>query len=150
MKFQSEPQKQCYEKILPWLKEMFGEMMVVNPEQPFFQMKFGSAVVNTAVYPWGDDDAVITSLSFVVTGADLNPECLRYLLERSGNVRFGGFFIDKDGDIGFKAAIAGSTVDKIELKACVLAVASTADAEDDKIRQRWGGQRAEDVIASRR
>lgn len=148
MEFFNDAQKSCYEKIKPWLKELFGEMIAEHPEIPSFQVKAGSAVVTITVLPWREEDVVVRALSFVVRGADLTPECCRYLLDQNANFVFGGFFIDSDGDIGFRSTILGSTIDKPELRTLILAVAATADNEDDKIRERWGGQRAEDVIAS--
>jgi hypothetical protein len=44
----------------------------------------------------------------------------------------------------FSHSIFGSTCDKNELKAAVMAMVVTADFYDDVIVARWGGQRALD------
>jgi hypothetical protein len=40
----------------------------------------------------------------------------------------------------------GSTCDREELKALVMAVATTADRLDDEIVAKWGGERAMDKL----
>ncbi|HZS03013.1 MAG TPA: YbjN domain-containing protein [Chloroflexota bacterium] len=146
MDFVNDAQKRIYEKIAPWMKELFGELAVAREDTPAFYVHIpgASAIVQTIVWPWGDDDGTIRTLSWVVTGADLTPECLRFLLQENADMRFGAFGVDREGDIFFAHSIVGSTCDKAELRASVLAVAATADQYDDKIVERWGGQRAID------
>jgi hypothetical protein len=52
--------------------------------------------------------------------------------------------LDKSGDVTFEHNIVGSTCDKNELKASIMAVVGTADRYDDQIVSRWGGKRASD------
>ncbi len=144
MEFKTEPQKTCYEKITPWIKEVFGEFANPREDRPVFGVSIGSAYTVIAVDTWGDDDAVVTTRSYVVTKVELTPELMRYLLEQNDRMRFGAFGVDSDGDIFFEHAIVGSSCDKNELKASAIAVAMTADKYDDEIIARWGGQRAVD------
>lgn len=144
MKFDTEPQKQAYERILPWVKELFGELIGIHSESPSLLVHLGSADVHVTVWPWGDDDATVTARSYVIIGAEVTPELMRFLLTENNQMRFGAFGLDKDGDIFFEHSIVGSTVDKEELKASILAVGYTADKYDDQIMGRWGGQRAID------
>ena len=144
MEFRTEPQKACYEKIAPWIREVFGEFVMAHEDRPVFGVRIGSALTIVSVDPWGDDDAVITTRSYVVTDVELTPDLLRFLLEQNDRMRFGAFGIDEDGDVFFEHAIVGSSCDKNELKASTIAVAVTADKYDDEIRSRWGGQRAVD------
>jgi hypothetical protein len=145
IEFASDAQRACYEKIVPWVKEIFGELAVrERDDAPVVIIFHGSAFVQIAVFPWGDGDAVIQSRSFVVTGAEPTQDLMSYLLHENDNMRFGAFGLDKDNDIFFEYAIVGSTVDREELKAAAAAVALTADQYDDKIVERFGGQRAID------
>lgn len=144
MEFQTDAQRACWEKVQAWMQDLFGEMVQVHPETGAFLIRAGSAVVVTEIHPWGDDDAVLQCYSAVVVGADLTKECLEYLLRKNGQVRFGAFLLADDA-ILFRQAILGSTCDKEEVRATVLAVASTADESDDEIRSRWGGERAVDI-----
>ncbi len=144
MEFQSAPQKACYEKIGPWLKETFGDFVQPRTDVAGYSAFIGSASVQVVVMPWGDDDAVVCAYSFVVTGADLTPDLMKDLLQKNLQTRFGAFGVNEEGAILFMQSIVGSSCDKHELKATVMAVLMTADKVDDEIVGRWGGQRAVD------
>jgi hypothetical protein len=144
MEFHSEAQKQCYEKVAIWMREMFGEQAMSREDRPSFGLVVGSALSHIVVHPWGDDDSTITAFSYVVTGAELTADLMKYLLQENDRVRFGAFSIDNEGDIIFSHTIVGSTCDKEELRTSVMFVAKLADDYDDKIVARFGGQRAAD------
>ena len=144
MEFASQSQQACYEKIRPWVKDLFGEFARLRDDKPCFGIFMGSAFTEIAVFPWGEDDATICTRSYLVSGADITPELTRWLLGENANMRFGAFGIDTDNDILFEHTIVGATCDKEELKASVMAVLWTADKYDDEIVAKWGGQRAAD------
>ncbi|MEO0080481.1 MAG: YbjN domain-containing protein [candidate division WOR-3 bacterium] len=148
MEFKTDAQRRVYEKIAPWLRELFGELVKPFDEVPIFGIIWGSTATRVAVMPWGDDDATITTRAWVVTGTELTPEFLKYLLRENDRMRFGAFCIDGDGDVFFEHTIVGSTCDKEELKASIFAVATTADRYDDEIVSRFGGQRMLDKMKS--
>jgi len=144
MEFASQYQKETYEKILPWMREIFGEILGSHKEIPAFAISIGSAFVTVNVWPWGEDDSTLTARSYVVTGAELTADLLGFLLHENYKMRFGAFGVDEENDIFFQHTIVGSTVDKEELKASILAVGFTADEYDEQITERWGGLRAVD------
>jgi hypothetical protein len=144
MKFKTDTQKACYDRVARWMKELFGELAVVGEESPVFFVNMGSAVVHVVVFAWNDDDATITARAYLVRGAELTVDLLKYLLRENADMRFGAFGIDDDGDILFEHTIRGSTCEKEELKASVMAVLAVADKYDDEIVARWGGLRALD------
>ena len=144
MEFKTTAQKEVYEKITPWVKEIFGTFVVAREDTPAFVITVGTAMSQVGVFPWGDDDATLTTRSYVVTGAELVPDLMEFLLHENDRMRFGAFGIDDDKDIFFEHTIVGSTCDKEELKASILAVILTADQYDEKITSRWGGQSAKD------
>ncbi len=146
MEFKTPTQKTTYEKIVPWMKELFGTFAQVRADVPVMGVMVGSALAQVSVFPWGDHDATITVRAYVVTGAELTPDLAHYLLRKNADMRFGAFGVDDDGDILFEHTIVGSTCDKEELRSSVMAVALTADQFDDEIVARWGGQRALDRI----
>uniref|UniRef100_A0A7C4GG03 YbjN domain-containing protein n=1 Tax=candidate division WOR-3 bacterium TaxID=2052148 RepID=A0A7C4GG03_UNCW3 len=148
MEFETQAQKKVYEKIAPWMRELFGQFATAHESAPVFGVVFGSTIAHVAVFPWGDDDATITTRAWVVTGTELTPDFMKFLLLQNDKMRFGAFLVDSDGDVFFEHTIVGSTCDKEELKASVLAVAATADRYDDEIVQRWGGQRMLDRMKS--
>lgn len=144
MEFQTEAQQQTYEKIKPWVKEIFGDFAMERQDSPAFGIMIGTAYAQTGVFPWGKDDATITTRSYVVTGTDLTNDLMLFLLNENDRMRFGAFGVDADKDIFFEHTIVGSTCDKEELKASILAVVMTADQYDEKIVSKWGGQTARD------
>jgi T3SS (YopN, CesT) and YbjN peptide-binding chaperone 1 len=144
MIFENDNQKATYEKILPWMQEMFGELVGKRLEIPEFCVRLGSAFAQTAIYPMGDDDSVISTRAYVVTGVDLTPDLMHFLLRENDRMTFGAFGIDQDGDVFFEHTIVGSTCDKPELKTSVSSVVIIADEYDDLIVEKWGGERAID------
>ncbi len=146
MEFETEAQKACYEKVGPWVRELFGKSASRRDDRPVIRILQGSAYAQVGVFAWGDSDAIITTRAYVVSGAMLTPEMMYYLLRENEGMPFGAFGVDKDGDILFEHSIVGSTCDKKELEASVIAVLRTADEYDDQIVERWGGQRALDQL----
>jgi len=143
--FKSEAQKAVFERITPWIREIFGELAVsISSSRPIVRIAFGTAAVHVNVQPWKDNDVVINTRSYVVTNVKITPELLHYLLRENDQMRFGAFGIDDANDIFFEYSIVGSTCDRAELKAAVSAVAFTSDEYDDQIATRWGGERAID------
>lgn len=142
MEFENTAQKACYHRIVPWMEDLFGEAAVVFEDEPFFIVTIGSAVASTRIVPWGDNDALITTRSFVVTDVTVTPELSYYLLRANNNIHFGRFALDGENDIVFEHSLVGSTCDQIELKHSVTTVIRIADDYDDEIVARWGGQRA--------
>jgi len=144
MEFATAAHKSVFERVQPMLKELFGEMAVPHPDFPAFGIRMGSAFANISVVPWGPDSATVNVRAWVVTGAELTPELMRYLLAKNDQVVFGGFGIDEQGDIFFQTTLLGPSCDKPGLHTAVLSVVQTADDLDDEIVSRWGGQRAVD------
>ncbi len=144
MKFKTTAQQQCYEKIQPWLTENYPNTHTPPYELPLFVIPMGSATAMVEVSPMGKDDALILVWAYVVTGADLRPDLLRYLLQKNYELQFGVFSIDEEGDIRVHASLIGSTCDKKELLTSLASVLETADMYDDEIVKTWGGKRALD------
>jgi len=144
MEFQSKVQQSCYEMIKPWMGELFEEALIISDTEPVFFINFGSAVARTEVVPWGDGEAIIATRSQVVTNLEVTPDLLYYLLRENDSLYFGRFALDDANDIIFEHSLVGSTCDQQELKTSVITVVKFADEYDDKIVNRWGGQRALD------
>lgn len=140
--FKSAKHEEIYNNVKGWMVQMFGETASMREDAPTFGVRTGSAWVAVNVYAWGDDDAVISVRSWVVTGPEIKEDLLRYLLQENMDMRFGAFGVDKEGDIAFEHAIRGQTASKEELRSSIRAVSYVADKYDDEIVGRWGGQRA--------
>ncbi|HEY9738815.1 MAG TPA: YbjN domain-containing protein [Trichocoleus sp.] len=148
MEFKSLAQKVSYERILPWMNELFGESVVIFEDEPLFIVNFGSAVASTKVVPWGEDEALITTRSYVVTDVEVTPELSYFLLRENNGIYFGRFALDSENDIVFEHSLVGSVCNLIELKHSVMTVIRIADDYDDEIVTRWGGKRALDRWSS--
>lgn len=146
MNFKTKAQENIYGKVEKLMTQIFGEMIKKPTDRPVFLLQRGTTLTHVAVAPWGEDDAVVIVRAYVNYGADLAPDLLKHLLTENARMRFGAFGIDNDGDIFFEHTIVGSTCDKEEIKASVLAVAGTADRYDEPIRERWGGMREIDRV----
>lgn len=143
MDFSSEAQRECYQRILPWLEELFGGSLVVHQSLPEFGIMVGSAFAQITLTPF-QNDILICTRAYVVIGADLRYDLLEFLLHQNHYVVVGAFGLSPKGEIFYQHSILGSTCDQPELEASVLAVALLADRYDDRIRSQWGGQRALD------
>jgi len=143
--FQNENQAKVYEKVATILKEQFGAQARANDTAPQFNIRAGSAWVTVSVHPVNERFTVVRAFSWVVTGAEPTPELRQYLLEENFGMRFGAYAMEPGtNDILFTHALVGEGLDTDELMWTVMAVANTADDGDDKIVQRFGGQRAVD------
>lgn len=106
----------------------------------------GSAAAAITVLPWEGGDAAITVRSHVVFGAKVDQELCCFLLHENARLHFGAFALTGQGDVIFEHDLLGSTCPREALKNAVLSVLKVADTYDDQIQERWGGQRAFDVL----
>lgn len=144
MEFANDVQKETYEKVKVWVRELFGEMAGAQDSHPSFYLRMGSAVVNIQVLPRRDDDAIVNIVSYVVQDVEMTPDLMMFLLNMNSKVILGAFGVDKDGDIFFDYTIPAYNCNKEILKHAAMAVLTTADEYDDIIVSKWGGQRAMD------
>jgi hypothetical protein len=144
MEFQHDVHAQAYERVKQLMTELYGELYSAAADFPGFVLDAGSTKVHVAVLPWGDSDACVKVFAWVIVGAELTQDLMKYLLQKNDEIVFGGFGIDSDGDIFFKYAILATDLGKSELRAAIAAARFSADEYDDAIQQRWGGQRLAD------
>jgi hypothetical protein len=148
MEFQSQAQKACYERIAPWMEDLFGESTVAFEDEPLFIITIGSAVASTRVIAWNEEEALITTRAYIVTDVDITPELTYYLLRANDSIYFGRFALDREDDIVFEHSLVGSSCDRNELRHSVTTLVRLADDYDDEIVARWGGKRALDRWSS--
>ena len=144
MTFANETQQVVYGRVRAFIEDLFGELAVYRDDAPAFAVAAGSAVAHVHVLPWTDEGAIVTTRAFVVSGATLNDDLMRWMLERNAEALWGAFGVDEDGEIVIDHSINGPTCDKEDLRASVLGVIFSADRYDDEIVSRWGGERALD------
>ena len=144
MTFANETQRAVYDRVRGFIEDLFGELAVYRDDAPAFAVAAGSAVAHVHVLPWTDEGAIVTTRAFVVSGATLSEDLMRWMLERNAEALWGAFGVDEDGEIVIDHSINGPTCDKEDLRASVLGVIFSADRYDDEIVSRWGGERALD------
>lgn len=144
MEFGNEMQKNVYAMLLSWFNTDIQNGTIQRAtNSPLLFLQQGSAIVHVSVNPMGENEAVITVGARVVTGAQITPELMLFLLAHNSSSLFGAFGIDPEsGIISFDHSIIGSTCDMKELSTSITAVATMADELDDIIIGKFGGKSA--------
>jgi len=144
MQFKSNAQKDCYEKASAWLNDKFPGIIGTAEDLPAFFITRGSAILQVAVFPFGNSDSMIQCRAYVVSGVELTPDLLRYLLQLNTQLLFGSFGIDGDGDIILEYTCIGSSADGSSIQTISDLIVASANKYGDEIVARWGGQRAKE------
>jgi hypothetical protein len=139
MEFETRAQQDVYQKIEPWLKEMFGIFFHPCEDDPYFEIHVGAAPVYVGVQPWTVENASITARTYVALNINVHPDLLLFLLRENDSLRFGAFGLDADNDIFVEHTLPGFTVSAAELKSTILAVGQAAGQYEEQITARWGG-----------
>lgn len=146
MGFKNKAQEEAYKKVEQWLPLIVGEDRMGKSDDNGFWFLEGSTFVYVRVVAWGEDEAIARCYSWVVADIKPTPELMQYLLRTNSNLLFGAFNLEDDGTITFEYSIIGSTMDKVEFKTAIKAVASTADKYDNEIVSKFGGKSAVDKM----
>jgi hypothetical protein len=146
--FDTDVQQRIYEKVQTYLRELFGDLAEASEDNPTFWVPHGSTAVLISVLPW-EADTTISVRAYVVFEARIDEELMYFLLHQNDGSVFGSFGLDEDDDVFFEHSILGSTCGKEDLRASVVAVMTMADAYDDKIQQRWGGERTAEHVRTK-
>jgi len=117
-------------------------------EDKLYVVKQGSSYVMISVVPWGEDRAIVRCVAQLVKGVRMEPALAMQLLRLNSVLRFGAFAYVKDGELVLflHSILGGDTLDPTELVATIRDVALIADDWDDKIIERFGGQRMQDLL----
>jgi hypothetical protein len=120
-------------------------------DERLFVVHQGSAYVTISVVsaPTGGHlKPIVRVYAQVVSGVRPEPSLLRQLMILNVRMRFGAFAYAPDGDVILfvHSILGGEHMDPKELLATVSDVALIADAYDDRIVARYGGQRMADVV----
>ncbi len=102
----------------------------------------GSTRVFVDTRDWSAPGGLVTVFAVTNKHVPKTPELFEYLVAHSENYVFGrlGAWLDDDHAwVVFRQTLLGATLDPIELKNAVGAVASVADELDDEIKARFGG-----------
>lgn len=137
--FETRAQQDVYQKIEPWLKDLFGIFFQKRADAPYFGVTIGSTLAHVGVQPWGAENASITVRAYVAMDVELHPDLLLFLLRENDRMRFGAFGLDEDNDLFFEYSLPGLTCSAQELRNSIVAVGQAAGQLEDHIISRWGG-----------
>ncbi len=110
-----------------------------------YAISYGSSSVIVVVRPYTESDTMVEVMSQIVTGANLTPEVLRWLLRKNAELHFGAFGLLFDDTIIFSYSLPGSKLDASELEAAITSVAIIGDHYDDELVAMAGGLRFVDL-----
>lgn len=117
-------------------------------DDSLYVIKQGSAYVMVAIVPWGKDKACVRCTAQLVKGIKLDHKLAAQLLELNSFLRFGAFAWDPQQEtvLFVHSILGGTTLDPDELTATLRDVALIADEYDDKLVDKYGGQRMLDLL----
>ena len=117
-------------------------------DDSLYVIKQGSAYVMINVVPWGRDKAMVRATAQLVKGCRMDGELATQLLELNSHLRFGAFAWESQDNIVLftHTILGGTTLDPEELVATLHDVALIADEYDDKLVEKYGGQRMLDLL----
>lgn len=161
MKFETLQQRAAYEQVTEWMGEIVGSAEIemglkffAHDDIPRFSISYGTSVVRVDVLPYTweyndghENDALISMRAVVVKEADLNNECLLYLLRQNDTLSLGRFGVSSSNEIIFSHVMPISLCENAdELATFLAAVVKNADEFDEQITEQWGGRRATDIL----
>jgi hypothetical protein len=117
-------------------------------DEQLYVIKQGSAYVMISVVPWGKDKAMVRCTAQLVKGISVDGGLAKQLLELNSYLRFGSFAYDPQEEtvLFLHTILGGATLDPDELLATLRDVALIADEYDDKLVDKYGGQRMLDLL----
>jgi hypothetical protein len=117
-------------------------------DEQLYVIKQGSAYVMINVVPWGQNKAMVRTVAQLVKGCRMNGELAQQLLVLNTHLRFGSFAWEATENVILftHTILGGHTLDPDELIATLSDVAMIADEYDDRLMEKYGGQRMLDLL----
>ena len=142
--FEHAVHEATFRKIKEYLGELFEEPYH-DPENDHFYVRYGTTVLEISVEPYGQEEAVVTIMSYCVQDVEMDEDLLIGLLELNHQLLCGSFSV-VGNDIFFAHSLFGSSLEPRDLLRAITSVATLADDYDDRIVARYGGQTALEKI----
>ncbi len=140
MRFEHEIHAEAFRKIEQYLGEFF-EDPYCDPDEGHFYVRYGSTVLEIEVAALGQEEAVVTIMSYCVQGVEVDEELMAGLLELNHQLALGAFSM-VGNDIFFSHRLFARDLEPRDLLRAVTAVAEVSDDYDDRIVAKYGGQTA--------
>lgn len=110
-----------------------------------YAVPHGSSSIAVLVRPYTETDTMVELIAQIVSGADVTPDVMHWMLRKNAELHFGAFGLLFDNTIVYTYAIPGVHLDSEELESAITSVAVIADHYDDEIVNMAGGRRAQDL-----
>lgn len=139
--FSTSAVESLYALVIDDLEEAFGAIYV-SETLPMMVLALEDAEIRLFVAPLGEDTAAVRVVCWIAR--DINsfePALMRYLLEQTGQLPFGRFGIDDDGDIFFDFYVHGEGYSREQLLMAVATVYDSAVRAERHLVLHWGGAR---------
>jgi hypothetical protein len=132
------------ERVERFLRERYGEF----EDDPHwgYHGGFGSARVFCTVRHYLETSTAVVVASPLLSGVQPSPELAMALHAITARETLGRFALSEEhGELWCEHAVLGDDLDADELHTAIDSVARIADAEDDRLQGRFGGQRYADL-----
>lgn len=131
------------EKVRSYLQEIYPDF--VEFDSGNYTMQEGSATISVTVRPWHERDIAVEFTSQLVSGANVTPELMKWLLEKNVELHFGAFGLLFDDTVVYSQTLPGCDLSRQEFESTVRTVATIADHYDDEIVAMSGGTMSADA-----
>lgn len=134
----------CQENVYSAIGSMLDELVDEHFDDAAhcdYYLKYGTTLLEIAIEPYLEDNAVIKVRAFCVQGVEPTPDLMAELLRLNAQIPLGGFSL-VDGNIFFDHGFLGRDLVAEQLVASLNSVATIADEYDEWIVERWGGATA--------
>lgn len=125
-------------KVREYLQEILPDF--VEFEDGTFTVQEGSATVSITVRPWHEGDSAVEFTSHLVSGANITPELMRWMLTKNVELHFGALGLLFDDTIVYSHTLPGCDLSRKEFEATIRTVATIADHYDTEIVGIAGGK----------
>jgi hypothetical protein len=144
--FHTACQERVYRQVKSYLDALVEEHFDDAAHCDFY-LEYGTTIVEISIEPYQEDDAIVEIVAFCVYDVEPSLELTRELLLFNAELPMGAFSMVKR-DIFYSHAFLGRRLDPDQLIASLDVVAMVADEYDDRIVNKYGGQRALDRLRS--
>jgi hypothetical protein len=137
MPFESEGQREAYERLRPPLQQLFPDLRERIHAIGYVYEVDGTTVTSTLA-PWGDD-TMVANRCYLAGDVPISEALLRELAAWTESGRSGFFGVDGANNVYFEHQLPGSTATKDTLDRSIHHAHATAMARKADVRTRFGG-----------
>jgi hypothetical protein len=127
VEFNTDAQREFYEKVKGWVTQMFGESAWTNDEGPSFGCPVGAFNVIVSIESMGDDRACADIYTWPLEAEkQVTEDALRPMLELNAKYRFGALNLQPNGVAVLEYVIPGDGLTKEHFEGLLWAISGSA------------------------